>query len=47
MNRYSFFIIGLMLAFTSCSLAQNVIKLEIYHTNDMHSRIEPFSKDYE
>ena len=36
-----------MLAFTYCSLAQNVIKLEIYHTNDMHSRIEPFSKDYE
>lgn len=47
MNRYSLFTIGLMLAFTTCSLAQNVIKLEIYHTNDMHSRIEPFPKDYE
>ena len=28
------------------SQAQEIIKLEIYHTNDMHSRIEPFPQDY-
>lgn len=28
------------------SQAQEVIRLEIYHTNDVHSKIEPFPTDY-
>ena len=27
--------------------AQSVKELQVFHTNDMHSRVEPFSEDYQ
>lgn len=37
---------GLVVFLTGVLAAQNVKSLYIYHTNDMHSRVEPFSDTF-
>lgn len=46
MNTKKLFTLIIFLPFCLINQAQEAIKLEIYHTNDMHSRIEPFPVDY-
>lgn len=46
MMRKLYFMIGVCLL-SGMAAAQSVKELRLFHTNDMHSRVEPFPEDYQ